>query len=200
MERFTLTPNDDLMWTVCDKETGVIIDFREGLFNDIQDVRTPANMTADQMATLPTTMREIGDWMAQHHHNVAMCRPHHRAEALWTLAREEYWVTMADALKSLIIDFGRNQAAQYLYDEIEDYLADVSGAPLTIAKATNLGGSISLLSDGAAWEALMMVLTYWRYKADDIDIYDWAHDLLWWPTWCPNALLHDDNDQDNEEE
>ena len=198
MERFTLTPNDDLMWTVCDNETGVIIDFREGLFNDTQDVRTPANMTADQMATLPTTMREIGDWMAQHHHDVAMCRPHHRAEALWTLAREEYWVTMVDAMKSLIIDFDRNQAAQYLYDEIEDYLL-CEDNDLNAMQVHNLLGSISLLSNGAAWEVFMMVLTYWRYKAEDVDIWDWARNLLWWPAWTPIEILENDDENEQDE-
>lgn len=198
MERFTLTPNDDLMWTVCDNETGVIIDFREGLFNDTQDVRTPANMTADQMATLPTTMREIGDWMAQHHHDVAMCRPHHRTEALWTLAREEYWVTMVDAMKSLIIDFDRNQAAQYLYDEIEDYLL-CEDNDLNAMQVHNLLGSISLLSNGAAWEVFMMVLTYWRYKAEDVDIWDWARNLLWWPAWTPIEILENDDENEQDE-
>lgn len=198
MERFTLTPNDDLMWTVCDKETGVSIDFREGLFNDTQEAHTPANMTADQMATLPTTMREIGDWMAQHHHNVAMCRPHHRAEALWTLAREEYWVTMADAMKSLVIDFGRNQAAQYLYDEIEDYLL-CEDNDLNAMQVHNLLGSISLLSNGAAWEVFMIILTYWRYKAADVDIWDWARNLLWWPAWTPMEILENDDENEQDE-
>lgn len=198
MERFTLTPNDDLMWTVCDKETGVSIDFREGLFNDTQEAHTPANMTADQMATLPTTMREIGDWMAQHHHNVAMCRPHHRAEALWTLAREEYWVTMADAMKSLVIDFDRNQAAQYLYDEIEDYLL-CEDNDLNAMQVHNLLGSISLLSNGAAWEVFMIILTYWRYKAADVDIWDWARNLLWWPAWTPMEILENDDENEQDE-
>ena len=198
MERFTLTPNDNLMWTVCDKETGVIIDFREGLFNDTQDVRTPANMTADQMATLPTTMREIGDWMAQHHHDVAMCHPHHRAEALWTLAREEYWVTMVDAMKSLVIDFDQNQAAQYLYDEIEDYLL-CEDNDLNAMQVHNLLGSISLLSNGAAWEVFMIILTYWRYKAADVDIWDWARNLLWWPAWTPMEILENDDENEQDE-
>ena len=198
MERFTLTPNDDLMWTVCDKETGVIIDFREGLFNDTQDVRTPANMTADQMATLPTTMREIGDWMAQHHHDVAMCHPHHRAEALWTLAREEYWVTMVDAMKSLVIDFDQNQAAQYLYDEIEDYLL-CEDNDLNAMQVHNLLGSISLLSNSAAWEVFMIILTYWRYKAADVDIWDWARNLLWWPAWTPMEILENDDENEQDE-
>lgn len=198
MERFILTPKDDLMWTVCDKETGVIIDFREGLFNDTQDVRTPANMTADQMATLPTTMREIGDWMAQHHHDVAMCHPHHRAEALWTLAREEYWVTMVDAMKSLVIDFDQNQAAQYLYDEIEDYLL-CEDNDLNAMQVHNLLGSISLLSNSAAWEVFMIILTYWRYKAADVDIWDWARNLLWWPAWTPMEILENDDENEQDE-
>ncbi len=33
-ERFSLTSGKDLMWTVTDNESGIAIDFREGLFND----------------------------------------------------------------------------------------------------------------------------------------------------------------------
>ena len=194
-----MTPKDDLMWTVRDNETGASIDFREGLFNDTQEVHTPDNMTSDQMTALPTTLREIGDWLAQNHYDVVMCRPRHRAEALWTLAREEYWVTMADAMKSLVIDFDRNQAAQYLYDDVEDYLL-CEDNDLNAMQVHNLLGSISLLSNGAAWEVFMMILTYWRYKAEVMDIWDWARNLLWWPTWCPNGLLHDDDNQDNKED
>lgn len=196
-----MTPKADLMWTVYDTETAVSIDFREGLYNDTQDAHIPEHVSDRNPEDVPAIMREIGDWMAQRHYHVAMCTPHHRAEALWTLAREEYWVTMADATSSLAIDFDKEHAAEYLYNEVRDYLADVPGGSFAVvANATNLLGSISLLSDGAAWEALMMIHTYWRYKADDVDIRDWAHDLLWWPAWCPNGLLHDDNNQDNEDD
>ena len=33
-ERFTLASGKDLMWTVKDNESGIAIEFREGLFNE----------------------------------------------------------------------------------------------------------------------------------------------------------------------
>ena len=33
-----MTSGKDLMWTVTDNESGIAIDFREGLFNDSQEV------------------------------------------------------------------------------------------------------------------------------------------------------------------
>ena len=38
------------------------------------------------------------------------------------------------------------------------------------------------------------------WTLDHTIFFDWAHALLWWPAWCPNGLLHDDDNQDNEED
>lgn len=40
-ERFTLTADENSMWTVSDKESGFSIKFREGLFNETQEVVKP---------------------------------------------------------------------------------------------------------------------------------------------------------------
>ncbi len=198
MARFFLTPSDDLLWTVRDNETGVSIEFREGLFNDTQEITTSNGMTTAQVAALPTTMREIGDWMAQNHYDVAMCHYRDRAEALWMLAREEYWITMATAMMSLVIDFDRDQASEHLYAEVEDYLSSEDDA-CTAMTVHNLLGSLSMLTNGQAWEVINIIYTYWHYKADTIDIQNWARDILWWPAWCPLDLL-DADDNENEED
>lgn len=38
MDKFKLTPLPDFMWTVEDKERGIKVSFREGLFNETQNV------------------------------------------------------------------------------------------------------------------------------------------------------------------
>lgn len=43
-ERFELTSGKDLMWTVKDNESGVKIEFREGLFNETQEVKTTSRL------------------------------------------------------------------------------------------------------------------------------------------------------------
>ena len=50
-ERFSLTSGKDLMWTVTDNESGIAIDFREGLFNDSQEVVICLKFTTFVVAT-----------------------------------------------------------------------------------------------------------------------------------------------------
>lgn len=50
-ERFSLTSGNDLMWTVTDNESGIAIDFREGLFNDSQEVVICLKFTTFVVAT-----------------------------------------------------------------------------------------------------------------------------------------------------
>ena len=42
-ERFELTSGKELMWTVTDNESGIAIEFREGLFNESQEVKLPTD-------------------------------------------------------------------------------------------------------------------------------------------------------------
>ena len=46
-----MTSGKDLMWTVTDNESGIAIDFREGLFNDSQDVVICLKFTTFVVAT-----------------------------------------------------------------------------------------------------------------------------------------------------
>ena len=47
------------MWTVTDNESGIAIDFREGLFNDSQEVVICLKFTTFVVATTVTTRRRI---------------------------------------------------------------------------------------------------------------------------------------------
>lgn len=71
-ERFSLKAGANLMWTVSDAESGVSVEFREGLFNETQKVHVPDSMQGCDAMTLASIMREIGDWMAQEHADIAL--------------------------------------------------------------------------------------------------------------------------------
>lgn len=70
-ERFSLKSGANLMWTVSDAESGVSIEFREGLYNETQKVNVPNNMQGNDVMKMASIMREIGDWMAENHSEVA---------------------------------------------------------------------------------------------------------------------------------
>lgn len=71
-ERFSLKAGANLMWTVKDEHTGVSIEFREGLFNESQEVNVPKEAQSLSAIELATVMREIGDWIAQEHSDIAL--------------------------------------------------------------------------------------------------------------------------------
>lgn len=202
MERFTLSAGDNLMWTVKDHETGVSIDFREGLFNETQKVNLPDTLTKEQIEHLHTTMREFGDWMAINHEELCMCYVSARKNAIYLLSNEKYWMAMADAMNGLLIDWPDDVLAEHLLAEMEDYAKLSNGVGLTDAEKTNLLGAISLLEEDEANEVLNILLVFWheRYEVGDNDVSKWARDLLWWPAWCP-ATSDDDlnSDEDGED-
>lgn len=199
MGKFELIAGDDMMWTVRDTETNVCLSFREGLFNDTQHIETPDTITEEQALHLPTTLREMGDWMAKKHPEVAMCHSAERCTAIWMLANEKYWITLAAATSSLMVDFGEDNAAEFLCAEVDDYLEGENVADLNEAEMLNLRGSLSMLSGREAMEVVNMVYVYWHYLADCKDIATRARDLLWWPAWCPEELMYNDNDDEEGE-
>ena len=52
-------------------ETGIYLDFKEGCFNDRQEVRCPDGLT--DATTIARAMREIGDWCAQNVYSLCFC-------------------------------------------------------------------------------------------------------------------------------
>ena len=59
-ERFDLTSGKNLMWTVTDNENGIVIEFREGLFNESQEVKLLTEFTYGDAPRMARIMREIG--------------------------------------------------------------------------------------------------------------------------------------------
>lgn len=75
-DRYTLTPAAEPgYWTVADNENGIEITFKEKAYNTTQTINYTDAAQSKTMAfamKLPTYMREMADWISQHHYNIAM--------------------------------------------------------------------------------------------------------------------------------
>mgnify|MGYP002515843765 FL=1 len=75
-ERFILQPSRKPgFWVATDTEHGIVITFREHEFNDTQKVTLLGGDTFDsdeEAMKVATYLREIADWLAKEHYNVAM--------------------------------------------------------------------------------------------------------------------------------
>lgn len=194
-ERFELTSGKNLMWTAKDNESGIAIDFCEGLFNESQEVKIPADFVLGDASGMARIMREIGDWIAENHAEVALCDWRARRSAIWKLSKEKYWLAMAAATNSLMLsDLDSGHAACMLYAEVCDWADFEKSVDLTKAEEENLGGVLSELTDAEAWEVFKILHVYWNYRTEDTDMFQWALDVTWWPAWLPNELKTQDED------
>lgn len=188
-ESFELTSGKDLMWTVKDNKSGIVINFREGLFNETQETKLPANFVSADASGMARIMREIVDWMAEYHAEVALSDWRSRRSAIWKLSNEKYWLAMAAATNSLMLsDMDAEHAACMLYAEVCDWADFEKSVDLTEAEEENLRGVLSELTDAEAWEVFKILHVYWNYRTEDIDMFQWALDVTWWPAWLPNEL------------
>lgn len=188
-ERFELTSGKDLMWTAKDNESGVRIEFREGLINETQVAKVPHDMIEGDAMTLARIMREIGDWMAENHVEVALSDWRSRRSAIWKLSNEKYWLVMAAATNSLLLsDMDAEHAACMLCAEVGDWAEFEKSVDLTAAEEENLKGVLSELTNAEAWEVFKILHVYWNYRTEDRDMFQWALDVTWWPAWLPNEL------------
>lgn len=188
-ERFELTSGKDLMWTVKDNESGITIEFREGLFNETQEVKIPADFVPADASGMARIMREIGDWMAENHVEVALSDWKTRRSAIWKLSNEKYWLAMAAATNSLMLsDMDAEHAACMLCAEVCDWLEMEKTVDLTRAEEENLKGVLSELTDAEAWEVFKILHVFWNYRTEDTDMFQWALDVTWWPAWLPADL------------
>ncbi len=192
-ERFELSSGKDLMWTVKDNESGIAIDFREGLFNESQEVKLLTEFTYGDAPRMARIMREIGDWMAENHVEVALSDWHSRRSAIWKLSNEKYWLVMAAATNGLLLsDMDAEHAAYMLYAEVCDWAEFEKSVDLTQTEEENLKGVLSELTDAEAWEVFKILHVFWNYRTEDIDMFQWAMDVTWWPVWLPEELKMQD--------
>lgn len=198
-ERFVLASGKDLMWTVTDNENGIAIDFREGLFNESQEVKLIAEFTYGDTPKMARIMREIGDWMAENHVEVALSDWKARRSAIWKLSNEKYWLALVAATNSLLLsDMDAEHAACMLYAEVCDWAEFEKSVDLTKAEEENLKGVLSELTDAESWEVFKILYVFWNYRAEDIDMFQWAMDVTWWPAWLPNKLMMQDECEEDD--
>lgn len=195
-----MKPGANLMWTVSDAESGVSIEFREGLFNVAQKVSVPDHMQGTNAINVASVMREIGDWLAENHAEVALCNDWEaRRSAIWKLSNENYWLAMAAATNSLLLsDMDAGHAAWMLYAEVCDWLDMEKTVDLTKAEEENLKGVLSELSDDEAWEVFRILHVFWNERTEDGDMRQWALDVTWWPAWLPDALKRADESEEDD--
>lgn len=197
-ERFELTSGKNLMWTVTDNEKGIAIEFREGLFNETQEVKLIAEFTYGDAPRMARIMREIGDWIAEKHVEVALSDWRSRRSAIWKLSNEKYWLAMAAATNSLLLsDKDAENAAWMLYAEVYDWLEMEKTVDLTRAEEENLKGVLSELTDAEAWEVFKILHVFWNYRTEDTDMFQWAMDVTWWPAWLPEDLKESETADDD---
>lgn len=194
-ERFELTSGKNLMWTVKDNESGIAIEFREGLLNDSQEVKLPVDFVPADASGMARFMREIGDWMAENHSEVALSDWKARRSAIWKLSNEKYWLAMAAATNSLLLsDMYAEHASFMLYAEVCDWMEMEKSVDLTEAEEENLKGVLSELTDAEAWEVFKILHVFWNYRTEDRDMFQWALDVTWWPAWLPTELKESEDD------
>lgn len=195
-----MTSGKNLMWTVTDNEKGIAIDFREGLFNESQEVKVLVNFFPFDASEMARIMREIGDWMAENHVEVALSDWKARRSAIWKLSNEKYWLAMSAATNSLMLsEIDADHAAFMLYAEVYDWAEFEKSVALTAVEEENLKGVLSELTDSEAWEVFKMLHVFWNYKTDQ-DMMQWAMDVTWWPAWLPEELKETDEDIEEDEE
>lgn len=199
-ERFDLTSGKNLMWTVTDNENGIVIEFREGLFNESQEVKLLTEFTSGDAPRMARIMREIGDWVAENHVEVALSDWKARRSAIWKLSNEKYWLAMAAATNSLMLsDMDAEHAAFMLFAEVCDWVEFEKNVDLTAAEEENLKGVLSELTDSEAWEVFKMLHVFWNYKTDQGDMMQWAMDVTWWPAWLPEELNRSELAEDDDD-
>lgn len=143
-------------------------------------------------------MREIGDWMAENHVEVALSDLRSRRSATWKLSNEKYWLAMAAATNSLLLsDKDAEHAAWMLYAEVCDWLEMEKTVDLTKAEEENLKGVLSELTDAEAWEVFKILHVFWNYRTEDTDMFQWAMDVTWWPAWLPTDLKESETADDD---
>lgn len=196
-EPYTLSSSTNSMWAVTDNNSGVSIVFREGLYNESQQVLIPTDLSPSAKARMATIMREIGEWIVTNHPYVAQCgNTEARISAIHKLDQEDWWVTIAAAFNGVWIPSDlRIPAQSVLAMEVHDFLSEQNPCCLSEDDKSRLLYLINASEDGEldegeclsaaeANEVISIVLSFW---ATDKDIHTWARDILWWPAWTKNA-------------
>lgn len=182
MTKYTLQRSKNFMWSCTDNESGLVITFREGMFNDTQNINIDNLKGIDSPMQIPSLLTGMADWLAQNYPCIAECNAVERGNAIRALYREEYWKLLADLLNGhMLADEDDDQA---LISELEDAEeAYFDKWEVDRDEMLYLADQLPALE---AHEVFAVVDAFWQMQQEyDIDLSDWARDLLWWPAFLP---------------
>lgn len=189
--QYEISALPNMMWQVKDNDHGIVINFREGLFNETQEVTTPSNLSQDDLLSIPKWLRELGEWVAVNHADEAICNIDVRTFVLAQLNKESYWITIAAALNGVITNvWGEDEPAhEYLLAEVGDYIADYQVPWLTEEEAHGLLDALENFDDEEAQDVAKITRAFWESNRN---VGEWTRDLLWWGAFIPS-----ENDEEN---
>lgn len=182
MAKYTLQRGKNFMWSCTDNESGLVITFREGMFNDTQNINIDNLKGIDSPMQIPSLLTGMTDWMAQNYPCIVECNAVERGDAIRALMVEEYWKLLADLLNGHMLTDADDD--QILIAELED--ADDSLFVKWGVDRDEMIYCADQLGAMEAHEVFAIVDAYWQMQAaHNIDVDEWARDLLWWPAFLP---------------
>lgn len=159
------------MWEVSDTSRNITVRFREGMFNETQEVINGSTIVeAEAMAA---AMRQIADWCAKNIRDICVCNIKARWDAILKLNREEWWMALAEV--PTYLHETRNREA--LINGVMPYIGDLDDAD------EMLEAMMRLTKKETAEVYAILHARLMREQEERI----WARDLLWWPAWIPKT-------------
>lgn len=182
MEKYTLQRGKNFEWTCTDNESGLVITFREGMFNDTQNINIDNLKGIDSPMAIPSLLTGMTDWLAQNYACIVECNAVERGDAIRALMVEEYWKVLVTILNGHLLT--NEDDDQALMAELED--ADDSVFEQWEVDRDEMIYCADSLGPMEAHEVFAIVDAFWQMEAaHDIDLREWARDLLWWPAFLP---------------
>ena len=182
MERYTLQRGKNFMWTCKDSESGLEISFREGMFNDTQNINIENLKGIDSPLEIPRLLTGMTDWLAINHACIVTCNVVERGDAIRALSDESYWRLLVDLLNGHILtsDDDADALVAMLYD------ADFSLFQNWNVDHAAIISCVESLLDEEAYEVFSVVDAFWQMQdLFDINLDEWVRDILWWPAFIP---------------
>lgn len=192
-DRFTVTPSktESAVWMVEDNVSGVGIEFVEGNMFDtsryfVFDKAKCKNKDIDSVVA------NITKWIGENRLDLAVCNVSARFRAIWLINDSHSLAVITQAIKGISPnDVDMTRASVVLISKVNDYVLTGDGENefYSEQEMTRFLGVVSMLSDKEAMEIFCMASVYWNYKEKaEIDIGNYADDLIRWPVYLSREL------------
>lgn len=192
-DRFTVTPSktESVVWMVEDNVSGVGIEFVEGNMFDtsryfVFDKAKCKNKDIDSVVA------NITKWIGENRLDLAVCNVSARFRAIWLINDSHSLAVITQAIKGISPnDVDMTRASIVLISKVNNYVLTGDGENefYSEQEMTRFLGVVSMLSDKEAMEIFCMASVYWNYKEKaEIDIGNYADDLIRWPVYLSRGL------------